>query len=185
MVRDAGSKACHKTMRYQLQLLLQRAAQPVIRLLFHVVPSRFGQLFSLFKWRHYFKTAFCIYSGYLCLIKICLLILIIQVWHVKKEQGGKRILTPLSLYIFMCVVILWCFWLLNFMLLRFWVDRITTSNILPLFYLTRLRNCLQTISLVSEYWIEVCMGTSRWAFFKNSTVCNMNTKTQWSNWKPI
>ncbi len=55
-----------------LQLLLQRVAQPVIRfrgqLLFHVVPDRFGQLFSLNKWSHYFKTAFCIYSGYLCVI---------------------------------------------------------------------------------------------------------------------
>ncbi len=55
-----------------LQLLLQRVAQPVIRfrgkLLFHIGPGRFGQLFSLNKWNHYFKTAFCIYSGYLCVI---------------------------------------------------------------------------------------------------------------------
>ncbi len=55
-----------------LQLLLQRVAQPVIRfrgqLLFHIVPGRFGQLFSLNKWNHYFKTAFWIYSGYLCVI---------------------------------------------------------------------------------------------------------------------
>ncbi len=52
-----------------LQLLLQRVAQPVIRqLLFHVVPVRFGQLFSLNKWNHYFKTAFCIYLHYLCVI---------------------------------------------------------------------------------------------------------------------
>ncbi len=50
----------------------KRVAQPVIRfrghLLFHVGPSRFGQLFSLNKWNHYFKTAFCIYSGYLCVV---------------------------------------------------------------------------------------------------------------------
>ncbi len=55
-----------------LQLLLQRVAQPVIRfrgqLLFHVGPGSFGQLFYLNKWNHYFKTAFCIYSGYLCVI---------------------------------------------------------------------------------------------------------------------
>ncbi len=55
-----------------LQLLPQRVAQPVIRfrgqLLFHVVPGRFGQLFPLNKWNHHFKTAFCIYSGYLCVI---------------------------------------------------------------------------------------------------------------------
>ncbi len=55
-----------------LQLFQQRVAQPVIRfrgqLLFHIVPSRFGQLFSLNKLNHYFKTAFCIYSGYLCVI---------------------------------------------------------------------------------------------------------------------
>ncbi len=54
------------------QLLLQRVAQPVFRfrgqLPFHVVPGRFGQLFSLNKQNHYFKTAFCIYSGYLCVI---------------------------------------------------------------------------------------------------------------------
>ncbi len=52
-----------------LQLLLQRVAQPVIRLrgqlLFHVGSGRFGQLFPLINEKNYFKTAFCIYSGYL------------------------------------------------------------------------------------------------------------------------
>ncbi len=56
----------------KLQLLLQRVAQPVIRFrgqfVFHVGPGRFGQLFSLNKWNHYFKTAFCIYTGYICVI---------------------------------------------------------------------------------------------------------------------
>ncbi len=33
--------------------------------LFQEGPGRFGQLFSLNKLKHYFKTAFCIYSGYL------------------------------------------------------------------------------------------------------------------------
>ncbi len=36
-------------------------------ILFYVVPCRFGQILSL-TWKHYFKTAFCIYSGYLCVI---------------------------------------------------------------------------------------------------------------------
>ncbi len=31
------------------------------QLCFHVGPGRFGQLFSLNKWNHYFKTVFCIY----------------------------------------------------------------------------------------------------------------------------
>ncbi len=35
---------------------------------FHVGPGRFGQLFSFNKWNYYFKSAFCIYSGYLCVI---------------------------------------------------------------------------------------------------------------------
>ncbi len=52
-----------------LQLLLQRVSQPVIRLLcFHVGAGRFGQLFSINKLDHYFKTAFCIYVCYLCVI---------------------------------------------------------------------------------------------------------------------
>ncbi len=34
--------------------------------IFHV--GWFGQLFSLNKWNHHLKTAFCIYSGYLCVI---------------------------------------------------------------------------------------------------------------------
>ncbi len=38
------------------------------QLLFHVGPGRFGPLFSLNKWNHYFKTAFCIYSGCLRVI---------------------------------------------------------------------------------------------------------------------
>ncbi len=54
-----------------LQLLLRRVAQPVItfrgQFFFYVVPCRFGQILSL-TWNHYFKTAFCIYSGYLCVI---------------------------------------------------------------------------------------------------------------------
>ncbi len=36
-----------------------------LQLLFHVVPGRLGQLFSFNKLNHYFKIAFCIYSGYL------------------------------------------------------------------------------------------------------------------------
>ncbi len=52
-----------------LQLLLQRVSQPVIRLLcFHVGAGRFGQLFSINKLDHYFKTAFCNYVCYLCVI---------------------------------------------------------------------------------------------------------------------
>ncbi len=34
--------------------------------IFHVGPGRFGQLFSLNKWNHHLKTAFCIYLHYLC-----------------------------------------------------------------------------------------------------------------------
>ncbi len=36
--------------------------------IFQVVPGRFGQLFSLNKWNHHLKTAFCIYLHYLCVI---------------------------------------------------------------------------------------------------------------------
>ncbi len=32
------------------------------------MPGRFGQLFSLNKWNHNLKTAFCIYLHYLCVI---------------------------------------------------------------------------------------------------------------------
>ncbi len=50
-------------------------ATPVIRfrgqLFFHVGPGRFGQLFSLKIWNHYFKTAFWIDPGYLCVILKC------------------------------------------------------------------------------------------------------------------
>ncbi len=72
-----------------LQLLLQRVAQPVIRfrgqLIFHIVPGRFGQLFSLNKWNHYFKTVLYLPELYLCNIKMCLMIWIIQMWHICKK----------------------------------------------------------------------------------------------------
>ncbi len=55
-----------------LQLLLQTVAQPQNRFwgqfIFHVILSRFEQLFSLNKLNDYFKTEFCIYLGYLCVI---------------------------------------------------------------------------------------------------------------------
>ncbi len=35
---------------------------------FHIEPGRLEQLFSLNRWNHYFKTAFCIYSGYFSVI---------------------------------------------------------------------------------------------------------------------
>ncbi len=79
----------------KLQLLLQRVAQPVIRFrgqfVFHVGPGRFGQLFSLNKWNHYFKTAFCIYTGYICVIYIFfLMIWIIQVWQICKKKKNRK-----------------------------------------------------------------------------------------------
>ncbi len=41
------------------------------QLIFHVGPGRFGQIFSLNKWNHHLKTAFCIYLHYLCVILKC------------------------------------------------------------------------------------------------------------------
>ncbi len=74
---EDSSTAMWKTL-YQLSQMLDCScccpgdAQPVIRfrghLLFHVGPGRFEQPFFLNKWNLYFKNAFCIYSGYLCVI---------------------------------------------------------------------------------------------------------------------
>ncbi len=71
------------------------------QLIFHVGPGGFGHLFSLNKWNHHLKTAFCIYVHYLCVI-------LQFVWwsecfkcdkyaknKIKKQEGGKNLFTAL------------------------------------------------------------------------------------------
>ncbi len=52
------------------------------QLIFHVGPGRFGQIFSLNKWNHHIKTAFCIYLRYLCVI-------LKLVWWSEPFKGDK------------------------------------------------------------------------------------------------
>ncbi len=72
--------------------------------IFHVGPGLFGQLFSLNKWNHHLKTAFCIYLHYLCVI-------LKLVWwsesfkcdkyakkKKKQQEGGKNLFTALYIY---------------------------------------------------------------------------------------
>ncbi len=98
------------TATWKTQLLLQRVA--VIRfrglLLFHVGPGRFGPLFSLNKWDHYFKTAFCIYPGYLCVV----LKFVDDLNHssVTYAKNWKKAFTPLYLYIYIYIYIYICVW---------------------------------------------------------------------------
>ncbi len=72
------------------------------QLIFHLGPGRFGQLFSLNKFNHHLKTAFCIYLHYLCVI-------LKFVWSESfkcdkyakktnkktKQEGGKNLFTAL------------------------------------------------------------------------------------------
>ncbi len=109
-------------------------AQPVIRfrgqLLFHVGPGRFGQPFSLNKWNHYFKTAFCIYSGYLCVI-------LKLVWRSESfkcdkcangHSGEKKIFDPL-LILYVCPLTKkWSVYNFNGRFIWTGRDRITTTT---------------------------------------------------------
>ena len=52
-------------------------------LFFPTGSGRFGSLLSLHKWNHHLKTAFCIFSGYLCLILKC-------VWWSETCQCDKK-----------------------------------------------------------------------------------------------
>ncbi len=116
-----------------LQLLLQRVAQAVIRfrgqLLFHLGPGRFGQLFSLNKWNHYFKTAFYIYSGCLCvMLKLFDDLNLLSVKNMQKKKqnrkGTKTFSRHCIIYIYIYIyththyLTMWMIYWLNKMIFR-------------------------------------------------------------------
>ncbi len=64
----SSSHICQKISWLSPRLLGKYSMDWWDKITIHVVPGRFGQLFSRNKWNHHFKTVFCIYVGYLCVI---------------------------------------------------------------------------------------------------------------------
>ncbi len=72
LLTKKNTKAHPQRCERLIAVVAARVAHPVIRfrgqLLFHVVPGRFGQIFFLSKWNHYFKIKFSTYSGFISVL---------------------------------------------------------------------------------------------------------------------
>ncbi len=83
---------------------------------FHIVPGRFGQFFSINKWNRYFKTAFCIYSGYLCVILNCVWWSESFKWDKYAKTKKQALFTALYVYwysLYQCLLIMLLCWMFS------------------------------------------------------------------------